>query len=77
MTGPPERLDGFPVIVQHGVRDQVLTIDYGRASRDFLSSLPVDLTYREYEMGHQITDESLHDVTTWLSARLDRPRSEA
>ena len=74
---PPERLDGFPVLVQHGVQDQVLSIEYGRDSRDYLESLPVDLTYREYEMGHQITDESLHDLTTWLSAQLDKRSGEA
>ncbi len=76
-TVPPERLDGFPVLVQHGLQDQVLTIDYGRDSRDFLESLPVDLTYREYNMAHQISDESLHDLTGWLAAQLDKRSAEA
>ncbi len=74
---PPERLDGFPVLLQHGALDQVLSIEYGRDARDYLESLPVDLTYREYEMGHEITEESLRDLATWLSAQLDKRSGEA
>ena len=67
----PEALRGIPVMVVHGVADPVLPVHYGRAIRDRLSTLPVDLTYREYMMGHQITEESLAAVAAWLRARLD------
>ncbi len=69
---PPAQLAGFPVLVQHGLYDQVLPIEYGRDTRGYLSTLPVDLSYREYPMGHQITDESLADAAAWLTGRLDR-----
>jgi len=29
------------------------------------------LLYREYPMGHEVSQESLDDVTSWLSAHLD------
>jgi phospholipase/carboxylesterase len=48
----------------------VLPIDNGRASRDLLQRLPVELTYREYPMGHEVSAQSLADVAAWLSARL-------
>ncbi len=67
-----ERLKGFPVMVVHGVYDDVLPVSYGRASRDYLTTLPLDLTYREYPMGHQITEDSLGDAQAWLSALLHR-----
>jgi phospholipase/carboxylesterase len=67
----PEQLKGLPVLVVHGTKDTVLPVHNGRASRDLLSSLPVDLTYHEYAMGHEVTAQSLGDVTKWLSARLD------
>jgi phospholipase/carboxylesterase len=66
----PERLVGKPFLVTHGVMDQVLPIANGRASRDLLQTLPVDLTYREYPMGHEVSMQSLADVIAWLSARL-------
>jgi phospholipase/carboxylesterase len=71
LTVAHEKLTGFPVMVVHGVYDEVLTISYGRASREYLSTLPVNLTYREYPMGHQISEESLGDARAWLSQRLD------
>ena len=68
---PAERLAGKPFLVTHGLYDQVLPIENGRASRALLETLPVDLTYREYAMAHEINPESLADVTSWLTTRLD------
>ena len=67
-----EELSDFPFLVVHGTADMVLPVSHGRASRQLLSSLPVELTYHEYPMGHEVGQESLYDVTTWLSARLDK-----
>jgi phospholipase/carboxylesterase len=67
----PERLSGKPFLVTHGLMDQVLPIANGRASRDLLQQLPVDLTYHEYPMAHEVSAQSLSDVVAWLSARLD------
>lgn len=67
----PHQLEGFPVMLVHGLYDQVLTISNGRASRDYLSTFPVTLTYHEYPMAHQINDQSLGDVQAWLSSQLD------
>lgn len=68
---PSEAMRGIPVMVVHGIADPVLPVHHGRAIRDRLSALPVDLTYREYMMGHQVSEESLADVAAWLRARLD------
>jgi phospholipase/carboxylesterase len=67
----PEQLAGKPFLVVHGAFDQVLPIQNGRASRDLLQGLPVDLTYREYPMAHEISAQSLADVSAWLAARLE------
>ncbi|MBV9927891.1 MAG: alpha/beta fold hydrolase [Acidobacteria bacterium] len=73
LEGEPDReaLEGKPVLVTHGLYDPVLPIENGRAARDHLKTLPVKLTYREYPMGHEVSMESLRDVTGWLSAALD------
>jgi phospholipase/carboxylesterase len=67
-----ERLNGLPFLVVHGTADTVLPIMNGRSSRELLSSLPVELTYHEYPMGHEVNQQSLNDVTTWLSKQLDK-----
>jgi phospholipase/carboxylesterase len=69
-----EALTAKPVLVTHGLYDPVLPIDNGRAVRDYLSELPVELTYREYPMGHEVSMESLRDVTRWLTETLDSGR---
>lgn len=70
-----DALIGLPIFVAHGVNDPLIPISQGRDTRAKLSELPVDLTYREYEMGHEISYESLEDITEWLKDRLDRSSS--
>ncbi len=67
----PERLRGLPLFVAHGTRDAVLPIAMGREIKQRVSLLPVDLTYKEYDMAHQVSAASLGDISAWLSRRLD------
>lgn len=69
----PDRkaLGGMPVLVTHGLYDPVLPVEEGRGIQKHLQALPVELTYREYPMGHEVTLESLRDVSAWLSGTLD------
>ncbi len=64
-------LAGKPVMLTHGTDDDIVPIALGRQARDALSALPVALTWREYPMRHQITDESLDEVSQWLSRQID------
>jgi phospholipase/carboxylesterase len=72
-----EALTGKPVLVTHGLYDPVLPVDNGRAVRDYLATLPVELTYREYPMQHEVSMESLRDVTGWLTKALDSSRGDS
>jgi phospholipase/carboxylesterase len=73
-TGIPDKdaLIGLPIFVAHGTRDEVVPIQQGRNTRAILAELPVDLTYREYDMGHEISAESIDDIMRWLKNQLDR-----
>lgn len=64
-------LAGMPVLVTHGLYDTMLPVENGRAARKHLETLPVKLTYREYPMAHEVSMESLRDVSHWLAATLD------
>lgn len=68
----PEGLADIPFLVQHGLFDDVLPIDRGRQADAWLRDKIADYTYREYPMAHQIDQESLDFLRTWLSERLDR-----
>jgi len=71
LVAAPDKLRGLPLLVVHGTRDAVLPIADGREINQALSPLPVDLTYKEYDMAHQVSAESLGDVSAWLSHQLD------
>ena len=75
LVAPPQALQDFPIFMAHGVDDAVIPIRAGRAAHEQLLQLPVDLTYREYRMGHQVSLESLNDIAAWLTARLDHTGS--
>lgn len=69
---PADEFQGLPVLYVHGTHDAVLPIQYGRAAREVLSKLPIDLEYREFEMPHTVSAESFGVVKTWLSTRLEK-----
>lgn len=72
----PEALGKLEVFITHGVYDDVIQIENGRACRDELERLLVTVTYREYPMAHQVSMESLRDITLWLEASLDGRRAK-
>ena len=72
---PAERLAGKHFLVTHGARDQVVPVAHGRATRELLQGLPVQLTYREYpDMGHEINNDCLRELVGWLRERLGPAR---
>jgi phospholipase/carboxylesterase len=68
------RLRTYPVFVGHGVHDPLIPITFGRQARDELTRLGVALTYREYPIEHQISDEELADVGAWIATALNNGR---
>lgn len=65
------RLSDLHVLIAHGIQDPVIPIDLGRRARDLYTQSPAHLTYNEYPMGHQISQESLYDMAHWLGRLLD------
>lgn len=66
----PGHLHHLRFLVTHGANDEVLPIHHGRASRDLLSTLPVQLRYREHPGGHSISAAVLEDVGQWIGEGL-------
>jgi phospholipase/carboxylesterase len=68
-----------PVLIQHGIFDPLISVDYGRTAAARLAAEDVPVVYREYPMAHQVVEESLHDTRFWLSLVLagERPTEPA
>ena len=53
--------------------DIVISVDRARESRDALAKLGVPASYREYEMGHEISPDALRQLISWLDEKVVNP----
>lgn len=67
---PPASCQKLPTLVQHGSEDELVEVDRARKSVETLRGLRVPVTYREYDMGHEIGPLSLRDLTAWLQEKI-------
>lgn len=63
----------LPVLIQHGSKDEMIDVGRARQSVETLRNLRVPVTYREYDMGHQISAQSLGDLVQWLQEKVLSP----
>ncbi|NBL63982.1 alpha/beta fold hydrolase [Flavobacterium sp. NST-5] len=69
----PQNLDGrnfshLKMFVSHGSQDQVIPVEWARQAPDFLQKLGVDVTYKEYPIGHGVSPQNFRDLLNWLNA---------
>ncbi|HEY6997905.1 MAG TPA: prolyl oligopeptidase family serine peptidase [Candidatus Binatia bacterium] len=62
-------VQSLPTIVQHGTEDPTIPVDRAQKSVEILRQSKVPLTYREYQMGHEISARSLADLSGWLEEK--------
>ena len=55
-----------PVAIGHGVYDDVIGVEWGRAAHEALTSAGADVLYRESPMGHSIDPAFLAEIGEWL-----------
>jgi phospholipase/carboxylesterase len=65
-----EAVQSLPTLVQHGTQDSLIEVGRARNSVERLRALRVPLTYREYDMGHEIQPRSLSDLSAWLEEKV-------
>lgn len=63
-------LSGCPFIITHGVHDPIIPISLARKTKEMFVTSNAKVEYKEYDMGHEISQESLSDVVAWLKERL-------
>jgi phospholipase/carboxylesterase len=63
-------LKGKPFFISHGMYDPVIPVSFARRAKELLEPHHAAITYREYDMGHQIIEESLNDMMRWLTQQI-------
>jgi phospholipase/carboxylesterase len=61
-----------PILMCHGLRDQMVPATLGKASRDLLQSLGYSIEWQAYPMEHQVCMEEVLDISKWLQGRLSK-----
>lgn len=59
-----------PILMCHGLYDNVLPLALGSSSRDGLRQLGCQVEWRDYPMQHQVCAEEVDEIAGWMRARL-------
>jgi len=68
-----EAVQALPTLIQHGTQDPMIELDRARDSVERLRQLKLPLTFREYDMAHEIAPGSLRDLSAWLEEKVLAP----
>ena len=60
----------IPVYCLHGRSDDVVLPAMGRAAHDFLLAQGIPVSWKDYPMSHEVLNEEIRDIATWLKAQL-------
>ncbi len=66
ISSDTKALADLKILVTHGKNDQVINIDHAKNMEGMLRDLSVSLSYKEYQMGHQISEQCLKDIIGWF-----------
>lgn len=64
----------LPTLVHHGSRDPIIPVERGHESVERLRALQARVTYREFDMAHEINLQGLTHLSEWLGETLLSPR---
>ncbi len=61
-----KKLKNLKLFISHGTVDQVIPVDWARKAQPFLQNLGLDVTYKEYPIGHGVAPQNFYDFKNWL-----------
>ncbi len=60
----------IPIMMTHGLNDQVIPIAIGRHSRDLIEKQGLKIEWHEYSMEHAVIPEEIADISRWFRKNL-------
>jgi len=64
------KLNGFLIFISHGSNDMVIPVRFGREAAEIFNHAGAELTYREYPIGHEVSEATVRDLREWLMKTL-------
>jgi phospholipase/carboxylesterase len=63
-------LNGLDTFVSHGTYDELIPVRFGREAAELLKKAGAHVVYREYAMGHAVSENTMRDIATWAKGIL-------
>ena len=54
------------IFASHGTVDQVIPVEWARKTPAILENLGINITYKEYPIGHGVAPQNFYDFKNWL-----------
>ncbi|MDI5949334.1 alpha/beta hydrolase [Flavobacterium yafengii] len=54
------------IFASHGTVDQVIQVEWARKTPAILENLGINITYKEYPVGHGVAPQNFYDFKNWL-----------
>ena len=54
------------IFASHGTVDQVIPVEWARKTPAIVENLGVNITYKEYPVGHAVAPQNFYDFKNWL-----------
>lgn len=65
-----QRASNIPLLMAHGLHDDVLAYEIGEMSKTLLAESGVEVDWQAYPMAHSLCAEQIKDISEWLVKRL-------
>ena len=62
-------LSHLQIYASHGQVDMVIPVAWAQQAADFIDSLGIDHRYREFPIGHGVSQANLEDFKTWMEGK--------
>lgn len=57
------------IFASHGTVDQVIPVEWARKTPSILENLGINITYKEYPIGHGVAPQNFYDFKNWLQEK--------
>jgi phospholipase/carboxylesterase len=68
-----QELSGLHVLITHGQQDPVIPVAFARRAQQLFSHSNARVSYKEYQAGHHLSDESLTGIAAWMKDLVEQP----
>ncbi|CEN32994.1 Esterase I (fragment) [Capnocytophaga canimorsus] len=64
-----QNFTGLNIYVSHGASDQIIPVEWARATAPELQRLHINFVYEEFPVGHGVSPQNFYSFRDWLKSK--------